>query len=246
MSQPIASVVTVAATPQQAKILVALLQAEGIPAHVDGDSLADEVAASRRLINLNGTRVMVPTASLEQAREVLANTQVDDDELLQQALGAENPESPVQAPPPPVPPKRWPVVVATITAAVFLGLWLTEIDARADARHPTLRYEPTASGLREVRIADGKLLREYEDADRNGSYERIVTFGKVATSWSVDADDDGIFERHEERHADGTKVVWSDLDADGIVEQCVVSDPDGKELQRLVVQPGGRLELQTR
>lgn len=246
MSQPIASVVTVAATPQQAKILVALLQAEGIPAHVDGDSLADEVAASRRLINLNGTRVMVPTASLEQAREVLANTQVDDDELLQQALGAENPESPVPAPPPPVPPKRWPVVVAAIAAAVFLGLWLTEIDARADSRHPTLRYEPTASGLREVRIADGKLLREYEDADRNGSYERIVTFGKAATSWSVDADDDGIFERHEERHADGTKIVWSDLDADGIVEQCVVSDRDGKELQRLVVQPGGRLELQAR
>jgi hypothetical protein len=246
MSQPIASVVKVASTTQEAKVLVALLQAEGIPAHIEGDSLADEVAVSRRLINLNGTRVMVPTASLEQAREVLANMKVDDDELEQQALGADHPESPVPPPAPPAPPKRWPVVVTTLAAALFLVLWLTAIDASATSRHPTLRYEPTTSGMREVRIADGKLLREYEDADHNGTYERVVTFGKAATSTSFDADDDGIFERHEERHADGNRVIWSDLDADGIVDQCTVVDRQGTELQRLVVQPQGRLELQAR
>ena len=44
MSQPITSVVKVATTAAQAKLFAALLQAEGIPAQVDGDSLADEVA----------------------------------------------------------------------------------------------------------------------------------------------------------------------------------------------------------
>ncbi|MDO8348992.1 MAG: hypothetical protein Q7T30_02060, partial [Planctomycetota bacterium] len=92
MTQPIASVARIAATPEQAKIFVALLQAEGIPASIEGDSLADEVAVSRRMLNLNGTRVMVPTGSLERAREVLGAVQIDEAELEAQALAADAPE----------------------------------------------------------------------------------------------------------------------------------------------------------
>lgn len=246
MSQPIASVVKVAATTQQAKIFVALLQAEGIPAHIDGDSLADEVAVSRRLIHLNGTRVMVPTASLERAREVLAEAPVDEAELVAQALGAENPETPVPPPDPPPAPRRWPLPLALGAAATFCGLWLAEVDARATARHPFLRYEPTADGMREIRVRDGKLLRDYVDADGNGTYERVVSYGKTTTTTSLDGDDDGLFESSEERHPDGTVVTWTDLDADGIVETCVVRDGNGKERQRLVWSPGQRFQLQDR
>ena len=66
MSQPIESLARVASTPAQAKIFVAMLAAEGIPARVDGDSLVDEFAASQRLMNLVGTRVMVPTSALQR------------------------------------------------------------------------------------------------------------------------------------------------------------------------------------
>ena len=82
------AVARVATTPNEAKILVALLQAEGIPAHVDGESLADEVALSQRAMNLQGVRVIVPTSSLEQAREILADTAVPESELEAQALAA--------------------------------------------------------------------------------------------------------------------------------------------------------------
>jgi hypothetical protein len=104
---PIESVVRVAATPAQAKVFVAMLQAEGIPARVDGDSLADEFAASRRLMNLMGTRVMVPTSSLAQAAEILQPAEVDAEELTRQALAA----SPEVAP------------AASPTAAVGTGAW---------------------------------------------------------------------------------------------------------------------------
>ncbi len=95
MSTPITSVVRTAATPVQASVFVALLRAEGIPATTDGESLTDEVAMSRRLMNTAGTRILVPTASLARAREVLdrdGSPPVDLDELTAQALAAEAPE----------------------------------------------------------------------------------------------------------------------------------------------------------
>jgi hypothetical protein len=50
MSNPIESLAKVAASPGQAQVWVTMLQANGIPARVDGDSLTDEFAASRRLM----------------------------------------------------------------------------------------------------------------------------------------------------------------------------------------------------
>ena len=94
MSTPLTTVVRTANSPDQAKMFVALLEAEGIPAHVDGDGLADEFATSRRRLNLVGVRVRVPTAALERAREILGPVEIDADELERQALAAEDPESP--------------------------------------------------------------------------------------------------------------------------------------------------------
>jgi hypothetical protein len=78
----------VASTAAEAKVLVALLRGEGIEATVDGDSLADEIAVSRRMMNLNGVQILVPAAQLEQARAFLADTAVPQDELEAQALAA--------------------------------------------------------------------------------------------------------------------------------------------------------------
>jgi hypothetical protein len=92
VSTPIEAVVRTANTPAQAKVYVAMLMAEGIPARIDGDSLTDEFAASRRLMNLMGTNVMVPTQSLARAREILQPVAIDPAELERQAL-AEAPQT---------------------------------------------------------------------------------------------------------------------------------------------------------
>ena len=85
-------------TPAQARLFVSLLEAEGIPAFVDGDSLTDEFAMSRKLMNLVSVRVMVPPSSLERAREILQPVAVDEQELARQAEAAAEPETPPVAP----------------------------------------------------------------------------------------------------------------------------------------------------
>lgn len=91
MSQPIESVAATAATPGQAQVFCAVLRAQGIPARVEGDLLADEWAVSRRLMNLLGTRVMVPTESLAAARELLQPASISLEDLTAQALAAPMP-----------------------------------------------------------------------------------------------------------------------------------------------------------
>lgn len=232
MTQPIASMVKVAATPEQAKVFVALLQAEGIPASIEGDSLADEVAVSRRMLNLNGTRVMVPTASLERAREILGAAQIDEDELTAQALAASDPEQAAperQAGPAAVGPSRWPLVVATGAAVLFFVLWLTSGWTAPDLLvGPTFRGERTATGYRTVRIADGKLMSEWFD---NGE---TVSYGDDGQQVSaIDEDGDGRCEQIDERRKLGVVCAWTDSDGDGVMDQCVVKDAIGRELQRL-------------
>lgn len=93
-TQPIESVLCVATTPAQAKALLATLMAAGIPARTDGETLTDEYAASMRLMNLLGTKVYVPTASLAQARAIAQPAAIDEHELTRLALAADEPETP--------------------------------------------------------------------------------------------------------------------------------------------------------
>ncbi|MCK5944437.1 MAG: DUF2007 domain-containing protein [Planctomycetes bacterium] len=86
MSKPISTVVKIASTPDQAKIYVAMLEAAGIPAFIDGNSSVDEFAMSQRLLNVSNVKVMVPTDAADRAREVLSETVVDADELARQAM----------------------------------------------------------------------------------------------------------------------------------------------------------------
>ena len=240
MSQPITSVVKVATTAAQAKIFAALLQAEGIPAQVDGDSLADEVAISRRLVNLNGTRVLVPTGSLERAREILTAVQIPDDELESQAMAAEAPEQPVTRPAATTGTgSRWPLLLTGAAAITFLALWLGEVDARAEATSPLVRFETIDGGVREIRRRDDTVLRDCFDRNRNGNYERMVVFidGKPRSE-GLDEDEDGRWEASIDHFADGSTAKWTDADRDGQLDSCTVQDAKGEIVQRLAWQPG--------
>ena len=247
MTQPIAAVVKVAATPAQAKILAALLQAEGIPATIDGDSLADEVAVSRRMLNLNGTRVMVPTSSLERAREILAAAQVDEAELEAQALAADSPEreEPVVRSNPPSARRRvWPLFVTTAAAVTFLALWLSEVNARTSAERDGFRLEATDKGMREIRIRDGATMWEWSFEDGVETHVAFAENGQQAIS--TDANRDHRFESFDEHRKQGVVCAWSDTDNDGLMDLCVVKDAIGVELQRLRWVDGKGFEPEAR
>ncbi|HEU4418148.1 MAG TPA: hypothetical protein VFT55_04370, partial [Planctomycetota bacterium] len=245
MDRPLSAVARVAATPDQAKVFVAMLQAEGIPAYVEGDMLADEVAASRRLMNLAGTRVLVPSASLERAREILGNTEVDPAELEKQALAAADPE-PMPEPPRAAPPLaartlRWALVVTSVAAGVFLCLWLSEVEASAAARDPRFVYETNADSgvLQELRSSDRLLMRSLYDRNKNVIVDRITMHRADGSVSAVltDEDEDGLFETSEELREDGTTTTWIDPDRDGNYDEGRVTDRDGRVLQTLVWQP---------
>jgi hypothetical protein len=94
MSDPISTVVKIAANPEQAKMFVAQLTAVGIPASTDS-APPDEFSMSQRMMNLNGCKVIVPTEAHERAKEILSEHQdVDLDELTRQAIEADNPDGP--------------------------------------------------------------------------------------------------------------------------------------------------------
>jgi hypothetical protein len=244
MSQPLSSVVRVATTPGQAKVFVALLQAQGIPAYVEGDSLTDEFAASRRLLNLIGTEVKVPTASLERAREILTSVESDPAELEQQALAAADGEVPIPPPPPQPPPvhSRWPLVLAISAAVVFLGLWLATLEARASERSPWFDHfevQGTEWGIREIRLSDRRLLRSTEDRNRNGIWERVLMHGhdgRVVVTLD-DENEDGVIERSVETY-DGLTATWIDPDGNGRFDEGRVTDSQNRLLQTISWQPG--------
>ncbi len=64
-------VVTSASSPAIAQSIAGLLEAEGIPAYVEGVSLQDPVALSHELMRTSGVNVKVPRSGLDAARRVL-------------------------------------------------------------------------------------------------------------------------------------------------------------------------------
>ena len=204
----------VAATPMEAKVLVARLESDGIPAYVDGESLVDEIAITRRAMNLAGVRVLVHPSNLERAREVLAAEPVDEQELTRQALMAEQPELAHLRPVPP-PPRPWTIVQrATITllvtlAAVFLGLWQHAERSLASA------YDmlPQTDGFRMLERRSGHSLL-FRDRDENGSSDEFTFTGsRDGRSLRLTDDDaDGLPDGLELRDAHGTALLHQTFD----------------------------------
>lgn len=254
MSNPIESVARIANNPSQAKIFVAMLAAEGIPARIEGESLVDEFAASQRMLNLVGTRVMVPTAALQRAQEILQPVQIDPAELERAALGA-MPEFPAgstaqqsaSATSPSWTPVLLLLLVLAIGAAVlFAFLWRNAL-APSLPLDPNLEYRWEGDILSEKMLRNGRVLRLYHDEDRDGVFEQVNLFDKAAKQIQV-ADEylEGLYLRVVETRDDGHTVTWTDENRDGLLDVATVTDRAGKLVQQLLWQPGAGFVLQAK
>jgi hypothetical protein len=227
-------VVRTASTPNEAKVFVALLQAEGIPAHVDSDWLVDEFIMSRRLMNMNAVKVFVPADAVERAREILQQAGVDEAELTAQALAAA--PDPL-APPPPIVdgprPRRtlppWLPVVLGILAFVFLALWLGARE-RLGSGDPLYDQRWVDDHLEERFRPSGRLRSRSFDRDRDGHFEEWHFFdADELLAWTAsDGDRDGSFEQRQSFAADGTLLSQGyDRDGDGFDEEWIEHRPGG-------------------
>jgi hypothetical protein len=238
MSEPTSVVVKVAATPDEAKVYAARLQAEGIPAFVDPDAAADEFAITQRLMNLTNVRVMVPASDLERAKEILAPTELSPEELAAQALavtdGAETPAR--SRPPAPItatPRSFWVALVATFAALVFLVLWLEASSRYAD--DPLYRYERTDDGWALWLRRNGEPFAHYVDENRDGIIEKSIYYGPGGT-WTSTADEmdrDGYALRATVYRKGDHGVVWTRTDATTDFDRAEVVDASGSVVQRL-------------
>lgn len=247
--RPLASVVKVAADPAQAKLLAARLQAEGIPAYIEGDSLADEMAMSQRLMNLTGVKVLVPTTSLERAKELLGpdDVAIGLDELTAQALaaapavGAEFAKRQAAAQGTGVGAvggggsRLW-AIAATLLAVVFAGLWLETRAEAAQIDNPLLEYVRTPNGYVTHLRKSGARIAEAIDADADGHYEQFRYFGRGVEQELLDRDGDGLHEAMVERRQ-GLVFRWRDVDGDGLFDLCEVAGSDGATRQELRYVP---------
>lgn len=244
MSQPIESVVKVAATAAQAKLFAATLIANGIPARVEGENLTDEWAASQRALNLIGTKVMVPTKSLERAREILLPVAVDPVELEREALAAEPETPPRSAPDAAAVTKTGStsltgvLLLLTTGAAVLFGfLWQKE--ANAAPSHPEFDYALQDGVLNETLRRDGRLVRRLHDHDGDTLYERIEIFDPTASRVATyDQLLEGVYQRVVESRQGDLTVTWTDVDRDGLLDRAEVCGRDGKLVQRLEWRAG--------
>lgn len=231
-------VVKIATTPNHAKVLVALLRANDIPAYADSDSLADEFAMSRKLMNLAGVKITVPGAMAERAREVLQDVDVPDDELEAQALAAapdvarahdeRQAERSSRRGPSPGTVALW--CLGSAIAASALTVW-SEREARAQPEDPHLVWTPYSWGLGATWRDGGARARELLDEDLDRTFETIRDYdrkGRLVRE-GHDRDADGAYEQVDE-WVDGIRMEYRDTDRDMIHETVRVYDKAGNQV----------------
>jgi len=235
MNEHSVSTLCVASTPAQAKLFVAMLQSEGIRAAAENETLADEFAASQRLLNLAGTTVKVPTDDLERAREILAEAHrgIGDDELEAQALAAGQRETAVPRSDKPLP--RWSLPLLMLCIGGIASWMLRDVvDATQSQADAFFDYEPTTDGLRQTSLLAPGHYTDLFDDNRDGFYERVEAHTPAGTTTiSTDQNNDGDYDELVVRHADGTTERWQKTDRWEPFDLLVVESPNGTELQRL-------------
>lgn len=249
------SVVIVAKSVHQARLMVALLQAEGIPARVDGECLVDEFAASQQLMNVLGTAVYVPTSALQRARDIIAPRHVDIAQLDESAMNcrpsdhSDSPRTTCEVPevrPQPqassARPSRAFQWVASGFALLFAFLWHRAISSYQDS-NPEIYWYWDDNVLCEGLVKERRLVRKWYDIDMDGVYEQVEYYGvggdlrAVSDRWGS-----GVYRRTQEFRPDGLRLTYIDKDADGLADSFVVSDQDGAELQEIRWVVGGGFE----
>ncbi len=73
-SEPRLVVVETAKNPLEAQVIAAILRDAGVAVYVGGAMLADEFAASQRLMGIGGVSVQVMSDRLEEARQALVES----------------------------------------------------------------------------------------------------------------------------------------------------------------------------
>ncbi len=227
-------VVRTAATPAEAKVLQALLEADGIRAIVDGDSLADEIAISRRIMNLSGVQVRVASAQFDAARELLGATAVDEDELVAQAL-AGSPD----AEQPPAPPAhgssrgtvgRVALLLCCGAAVTFFSLWRGAVEHQGPRQYD---QQDLPDGYRLTRRSTGTVAFEFQFDASHMHLVELRSYGPdgALLRRSRQPIDEDFYAEIEELHADGLRTIWRDTDGDRRYDQCIILDQAGNEVR---------------
>ncbi|MGE3174194.1 MAG: hypothetical protein AB7O97_16315 [Planctomycetota bacterium] len=231
-------VVKIATTPIHAKVVVALLKANDIPAYADSDSLADEFAMSRKLMNLAGVKITVPAAMAERAREILQDADISEEDLAAQAIAAapevarahderqaERSRNPGASP---GTVALW--CLGSAIAASALTLW-NEREANAQPADPHFLWTTYSWGLGATWRDGGARARELVDDDHDRTFETIRDYdrsGKLVRE-AFDRDADGTYERVDE-WIDGVRMEYRDTDGDMVHDTVRVHDTSGAQV----------------
>lgn len=272
MSEPELTWLDIARTPFEARIILGILEEAGIPAYIDGTSLADEVAVSRLLMNAAGVRIQVRQVDLDAAVQAIAAAKAQAPQL--EADGAPDSAAPAAVA---RQPGAWSWSMLVNFLLVFLVLLLGVICLQL---RTTLKEYSHGGGLvwdfdgpnEWARWADtGAMAVHRLDQDRDGHAEQIKSYNRqgVLTSISHDKNSNGMAEVFEEFTPDGRRVLeahdrdedgriesylvfytdqtrglWTDQDGDGVLERREVQDAEGKRLFVEIDRPGRGFERQ--
>ena len=229
----------------EAQLIRAVLESAGIPARTEGDHLADEWAASQRLMGQLGTTVRVPAHQLDAARAALAEARqaasdtpdFDDDEGREaRRIGSTSPyDAALRA-------RSWPggaIATTCILGAACLLLATFLVAARVQITElqydANFTYEWNASGteLTQREKRTGRRASVFEDENGDRIWEVIQVHspsGGVATRHE-DLDGNGWFETTRQFTPKDGRVVFesTDLDSDGRAEKVVIETADRRK-----------------
>ena len=245
---------TTASSAFEAEWLVGALKGHGIPAVTVGGDLADEFAMSQKLMHLGGgVRVLVSRASLEQAREALAEieavrpTPAEIEAMVEQAGGEEEAARPAPASRPGDNGKTLAIVM--LGAAVIALGWLYLSLQHETWERPVPLHEATrrSDGWAYRWRQSGKLDSIYLDRDQNNIHEEVWFHARDGILFlkMYDGNQNGTFERTVLVDPDGV-VRRRDFDTDenGMHELVTYPPVDGVQERWFDADEDARFERQ--
>lgn len=215
----------------EAELVVGVLKADGILAHVPGGLLADEFAVSQRLLNLNAVDVLVPAARAADARAALERARAAGAAMAQEDAAQEDGES--AAPTTSAagaadgqPAQRYPwllVSALTVLSVTFLMLFLEERNKVRRLSNPLTEYSGQVEGA-DLWVWAGTKVPASRTTDHNGNGvpEWLTTYSRSGRALHTmrDRNENGVYEEFVSFGANGAeRITGFDSDEDGIIER---------------------------